>query len=109
MNCVTTNCKTNCWEFHNCGREPGGVNSLNGNICPASVESTADGINRGKNAGRCCWAITGTLCLGEPQGNKSEKLKDCVNCNFFKSVQEEEHRNFSIFSEVMSRQKQLNS
>lgn len=104
MKNVTLNKKINCWEYNNCGREPGGFNSQNGNICPASIETLAEGINRGKNAGRCCWAISGTLCHGLKQGTKTEKLEKCVKCDFFNKVQEEEHRCFTIFSEILSRQ-----
>lgn len=108
MSCVISRSKINCWEYKKCGREPGGVNSSNGNVCPASIEALADGINRGTNAGRCCWAICGTFCDGSKQGNKTDKLKKCVECDFFKKVQEEEQRCFTIFSEVLSRQNKFN-
>jgi eukaryotic-like serine/threonine-protein kinase len=82
--------KKNCWEMQQCGREPGGNNSLSMGVCEAASDESADGINRGKNGGRACWGIAGTLCEGEVQGNYSEKIGDCVRCEFYRLVKEEE-------------------
>jgi hypothetical protein len=86
--------KANCWEVMNCGREPGGKNVPEMGICPASVETRLDGINGGKNGGRSCWAITGTLCEGKVQGSYAVKMESCLFCDFYKRVSEEEGGNF---------------
>ena len=84
--------KKNCWEFMKCGREPGGKNVKELGVCPATIEIRVDGIHDGKNAGRCCWAIAGTFCKGKPQGTFVDKFKDCMECDFFKIVSQEEDR-----------------
>ncbi len=76
----------NCWEFKGCGREPGGANAEEQGVCPAATESTADRVNGGKNGGRTCWAITGTLCGDRVQGTFAKKLGSCLNCNFYRLV-----------------------
>jgi hypothetical protein len=82
---------TNCWEHKKCGREPHGskVNELG--ICPAATCKTTDKLKNGKNGGRCCWAVVGTLCGGKVQGSFAEKMTNCMNCDFFKIVWKEEH------------------
>jgi len=87
----------NCWEFKKCKREPGGANADELGVCPAAVESEKDGVNNGKNAGRICWAVTGTLCKGEIQGTFARKVTDCVNCDFYKLVSKEEGKKFNIY------------
>lgn len=57
--------------------------------CPAALVSAADGVNGGINAGRVCWAVTGTLCDGKRQGTYAEKLITCLACDFRIKVQEE--------------------
>ena len=59
----------NCWEFKKCGRQPGGAKTQELGECPASTNVKADGMNSGKNGGRSCWAIAGTLCGGKVQGS----------------------------------------
>jgi hypothetical protein len=76
----------NCWEFKGCGREPGGARADELGICPAATATGIDGANNGKNGGRACWAITGTLCGGSVQGTFAEKLDSCPNCNFYRLV-----------------------
>ena len=82
--------KMNCWEFRKCKREPGGIKAGELGICPAAADLTYDGINLGKNAGRFCWAVAGTMCGGQIQGSFAEKRDSCMGCNFFKLVQDEE-------------------
>jgi len=82
--------KTNCWEYKKCGREPDGKNVKELGVCPASTTETADDINSGKNGGRCCWAIAGTLCGKEVQGSFAAKISNCMACEFFKLVSIEE-------------------
>jgi len=82
-----------CWEYMNCGREPGGVNAAEQGVCPAATAETYDRVNRGKNAGRYCWRVAGTLCDGEVQGTFSVKYRDCLKCEFFELVRQEEGLN----------------
>lgn len=78
--------KLNCWEFKNCGREEGGENTDEFGVCPAATESRLNGINNGRNGGRSCWVIAGTLCDSWVQGTAADKLTMCRECEFYKSV-----------------------
>lgn len=80
----------NCWEYSKCGREQGGNKAKELGVCPAALDSSFDGINRGKHGGRVCWAVAGTFCEGEKQGAFAEKRSSCINCDFFKLVNSEE-------------------
>ena len=82
--------KMNCWEFMKCEREPGAGKAKEMGTCPAAADVSYDGINLGKNAGRFCWAVAGTMCGGQVQGSFAEKRGSCISCHFFKIVQEEE-------------------
>ena len=82
--------KINCWEYMGCGLEPGGKNSAEKGVCPAASDRSFSGINSGKNAGRFCWAVTGTHCDSERQGCFSDKRKQCHKCDFFHMVAAEE-------------------
>lgn len=82
--------KQNCWEFKKCGREPGGAKVDELGICPATTDTSSDGINGGENAGRICWAVVGTFCGGKVQGSFAQKRMSCLNCDLFKLVMEEE-------------------
>ncbi len=82
--------KINCWEFKQCGREPGGAKTQDFGVCPATVDSASNGSNAGKNGGRYCWAISGTFCGGVVQGTYAQKQLTCMACDFFKLVKNEE-------------------
>jgi serine/threonine protein phosphatase PrpC len=82
--------KQNCWEYMKCGRQPGGKNADKIGICPASVDATFNGFNRGINAGRICWLVAGTFCGGKPQGTFAEKYVSCRQCKFYRKVHAEE-------------------
>ncbi len=82
--------KKNCWEFKKCGREPGGAYVKEMGVCPSAIEIRLDGINYGRNAGRTCWALTGTLCDGRVQGTFAGKLGNCLLCDFYQLVKREE-------------------
>jgi hypothetical protein len=90
--------KLNCWEALKCGLEPGGTKAKIFGTCIAATEDALDGVNSGKNAGRACWALLGTLCHeeGRPkqQDTYSQKLKRCTQCRFFELVAIQEGRNF---------------
>ena len=84
----------NCWEFKKCGRQPGGSRVSELGECPASTDAKADGINGGRNGGRICWALTGTLCGGKVQGTFAQKLTNCANCEFYGLVKTEQGKEF---------------
>lgn len=92
----------NCWEYKNCGREPGGKNVEGKGICPAAIQTKVDEIHGGKNAGRCCWAIAGTFCDGEIQADIREKQDNCLKCSFYQSVwHEEQHKGYMTTSMIL--------
>ena len=78
--------KTNCWEFKKCGREPGGGKAKELGVCLAATAKAVDGVHGGKNGGRACWAVCGTLCGGEVQGTFADKIGNCKVCDFYKLV-----------------------
>ena len=82
--------KQNCWEFKKCGRQPGGAKVGEFGVCAAAVERRTDGVNDGKNGGRACWAIAGTLCGGQVQGSFVAKLGNCLKCEFYQLVGEQQ-------------------
>ncbi|MBI4862687.1 MAG: hypothetical protein HY815_20865 [Candidatus Riflebacteria bacterium] len=82
--------KQNCWEFQNCGREPGGKNVDERGACPAAAAARADGINGGQMGGRACWAIAGTFSGGQPCGVVASTLSTCMDCEFYRLVLREE-------------------
>lgn len=89
----------NCWGFWGCGREPGGRKAHELGVCPATCDSSLDGVNRGKNGGRCCWKVAGSLCNGEVQGTIAFKFMNCTACEFLEKVLKEEGSNFSFLSD----------
>ena len=82
--------KLNCREVKKCGREPGGSKTAELGICPAAITINYNGIHEGKNGGRSCWVIAGTLCGGQVQGTFANKRRNCFECNFYKQVNSEE-------------------
>ena len=78
--------KQNCWDSKKCGRQPGGAKVSEFGVCPAATDAVSDGTNGGKNAGRYCWAVTGTFCGGKVQGTYAQKHLTCMHCDFFKQV-----------------------
>lgn len=88
--------KMNCWEYMECGCEPGGFNAERLGVCPAAIDKDFDGTNTGKNGGRYCWAITGTLCDGKPQGSFAGKFEDCHECSFFKIIEQQQGSHFVL-------------
>jgi len=86
----------NCWEYFNCGREPGGQNSKTQRVCPATIDRQLHGINRGINGGRFCWKVAGTFCNSVIQRSFAEKLTSCIECEFFQKVRREEKQEFTF-------------
>ncbi len=64
----------NCWEFKKCGREANGAKAKELGVCPAFPDH-----------GTHCARISGTLCGGKVQGSFAMKLKNCMECDFYKS------------------------
>ncbi len=95
--------KLNCWEVKKCGRQPGGPKAVELGVCPASVEMKLDGSNMGKMGGRACWAIAGTLCGGKIQGTYAMKLANCMECEFFKAVRQEEGEKYQSSKELIKK------
>ena len=95
--------KINCWEYKKCGREPGGVKVHDLGVCPATEEERLDGTHGGKNGGRACWAVAGSMCGGVVQGSFAQKYGNCVICDFFRSVKEDEGRDFILSSELLEK------
>ncbi len=85
----------NCWEYKKCGREPGGEKAEELGVCLAATDTRLDGLHGGENAGRVCWALTGTLCGGEVQGSYAIKEENCLQCDFYKDVRKEEGKGFA--------------
>ena len=94
--------KVNCWEAKQCGRQPGGERSHEMGICPAAVAVGADGINGGTNGGRACWTIQQTLCGDKIQGAFSQKLHECLQCDFYSSVRHEEKENYLSTKQIFA-------
>jgi len=82
--------KQNCWEIKRCGREPNGAKVADLGVCPAATHQKASGIHGGKNGGRVCWVLAGTLCGGTVQGCFASKLANCAACEFYRQVKKEE-------------------
>jgi len=95
-----TTVKVNCWEFKKCGRQPGGHKEKELGTCPVTIHGDLDGAHEGKNGGRACWVISGTLCKGETQGTFANKYKNCEICDFYQRVRKEEGPNF-VYSIVL--------
>lgn len=88
--------KKNCWEFKGCGRELGGKNAKEQGICPAAIYRKLDGVHGGRNAGRACWLVAGTMCTGRVQGTFAQEYKDCLKCDFYNLIKKEEGLDFKM-------------
>ena len=95
--------KLNCWEFMKCGREPGGAKVDEMGVCPATECTNLDGTHDGKNAGRSCWVVAGSMCKGNIQGTYALKYLDCSRCTFYRKVREEESWKFANVGELLVR------
>lgn len=93
--------RMNCWEFFECGREPGGKKIRELGACPAAAKTELDGVNDGTNGGRACWAIAGTLCEGEIQGTYAQKLGNCLKCDFHAFVRGQQHGNYASTKKIL--------
>ncbi len=90
--------KRNCWEHKNCGRTPGGPRAGELGVCPVTTFEELNGAHGGRNAGRACWVIAGSLCGGKIQGTYAQKLANCWRCDFFNDVKKQEEPTSHGFS-----------
>jgi hypothetical protein len=81
-----------------CGREPGGKKTGELGVCPAAAEESLNGAHGGRNAGRACWVVAGSLCGGKVQGTYAKKLLNCWRCDFMNRVKQEEDPSHFGFS-----------
>ncbi len=86
--------KTNCWDQMLCGRELSGEAVKQFGVCPVIKYSGYNRINRGYNGGRYCWRIVGTF-VEEAYCPVAKELGDCIICEFYKRVKQEEGENFT--------------
>ena len=91
----------NCWKFKKCGREVGGSKEEELGVCLAATDTRLDGIHGGKNAGRACWALCGTLCGGEVQGTFAEKMGNCKACDFYVQVFNDDIEGFVTITKLL--------
>ncbi len=89
-NIIPSKVKLNCWEYKKCGRHPGGAKVEELGVCPAAIHAELNGSHGGKNAGRSCWVVAGSLCGGKIQGTYAKKLLNCWRCDFMNTVKREE-------------------
>ncbi len=95
--------KQNCWEVKRCGRQPGGAKTAEFGVCAAAKETRVNGVNGGRNGGRACWAIAGTLCGGTVQGSFATKVSNCMKCEFYQLVGQEEGADHQSSKEILAR------
>ena len=101
--------KLNCWEFMKCGQETEVAKITEYDVCPAVTKTSANGINGGKNGGRICWAIAGTLSNEKIEGRIAKEKFSCLNCDFFKLVNREENVNtYKILTPIQLNEFTLN-
>ncbi len=80
--------RLNCWEYHNCGREQGGLMVPMLGLCPAASSMKHDGLNGGVAAGRSCWLVPNAGCRATAQPDGS--VRSCHECSFYRRVVTEE-------------------
>lgn len=95
--------RKNCWEHFKCGRQPGGDKTVELGVCPAATEEKLHGTNEGINGGRSCWAIAGTLCKGKTQGSYAQKLGDCLRCEFYASVRQDQGGSLITTKDILNK------
>ncbi len=88
--------KEQCWAFMGCGREPGGHRAAALGVCPACTAVGHHGRNGGLNGGRACWRVAGTCCGAGVRGTWAQRLMNCVRCDFFLEVREDEGPRFLL-------------
>ncbi|XCN75156.1 MAG: two-CW domain-containing protein [Candidatus Electrothrix aestuarii] len=82
--------RMNCWEFKQCGREPGGSNIEKYGSCSVPVSVEHNGINNGKNGGRSCWILREAACEKIMRACRVDEIKECRQCRFHIHVKKSE-------------------
>jgi len=67
-------------------------------VCPVATSPEHDGVHDGKNAGRACWVVAGSMCSGQVQGSYVQKFDSCKACDFYQLVMKEERSSPSGFA-----------
>ncbi len=57
----------------------------------------------GKNGGHVCWVLAGTFCGGKVQGTYAMKLTNCMQCDFYSLVMEEEGDNYIYSKDILKK------
>lgn len=83
--------RENCWDFRNCTKTD----------CPVRTEDRLDGVHGGSNAGRACWAVPSTHCMGV-QGSCLDKKPHCSVCAFYQKVRREEGARIKSNDEILA-------
>lgn len=83
--------RLNCWEFNNCGMEPGGIFAKIHGPCPVPQLMKYDGVNGGRGAGRTCWTLMNSTSFKSPFVCRNSRLS-CFQCRFYQRVQAEEEK-----------------
>ena len=91
--------KLNCWEYMECGREPGGEATVEEGVCPAALEARLDGVNSGQCGGRACWGVPDTYCME----SLTAKFTRCLDCPFFQLVEREQASAFTVMGKIVER------
>lgn len=93
--------KKNCWEFKQCGREPGGAKAGESGICPSSKETRLHGVHGGTNAGRACWIVGGAFCADKIEGSFAQQYDTCSACDFYCLVRTSEGERFLLTTDLL--------
>jgi len=94
--------KLNCWEIKKCGRQTGGEKVKELGVCVAASDFRLNGVHGGRNGGRCCYAVAGTLCGGKVQGSFATKLTNCMQCDVYQLITKEERTNHLPTTEIIA-------
>ena len=81
--------RLNCWEYRNCGMEPGGIFSEIYGTCPVALNMKFDGVNGGRGAGRICWKVMNRISSKDPFICRHNR-QSCIHCDFYRRVNSEE-------------------
>lgn len=90
----------NCWEKMQCGREPGGAREAKLGTCPVAEFVMADGFLGGKNGGRACIFIVGSLAPAERANTCTHLVnharRECFQCDFFRALKRKYKRSLNL-------------
>jgi hypothetical protein len=98
--------KKNYWEIKSCGRC---TTMLGDDTCPVCKETRLHGIHDGVNGGSACWTVPHTKCGGSAQGSFGCTFANCMACNFYNTVKEEEKGSFQLSATILSKLGEIES